>query len=733
MALAPLIKDLTLILGVAGAVTFIFRRIKQPVILGYLLAGFLVKPHFYEAKSADVSGIQVWSELGIIFLMFSLGLEFSFRRLFKAGGAIIFAQVFQLIGMISLGIAVGNFWGWTRVECLFLGCTLAISSTSIIVKTIEEFNLKDRKFVDLVYGILILQDLAAIVILVILTNISGSSSGHLGTTALYTIGKLLVVVSIWFVVGMIFVPKLIKSVKDHGSEETLTIVSIGLCLILVTIAANFGYSAALGAFIMGAILGESPHSHQITKVVAPLKNLFAAIFFVGIGMIIDLEGIKTNIFEIIIISSLVIFGNFIFVSIGLLVSGQSLGTSLPAALSLGQIGEFSFIIAALGAAQKMVSPAFYPVIVGVSTITSFISPLLMKSSYSIAEFIINILPDSFHHKLNLYSSKIQHHSIKYYERKGLYRGLLKWSLNGVLVATVFTLSSDYLIAKISSYEYLVEYSAMMAWIFAFLISSPSLGAMFYTFDHLNKDFPMKSFSKDAALICGNIATVGFIGLLSIGFFPAYLTIMVTIVVCIAYIFIFRSRIEKSYRWLEGQFSANFRDSNTENNQHNLAPWDAHLVEFLVHHKSFLIGRSIVDLQIRENYGFSIVVIKRGESFLVAPGPRELIYPGDILFGFGTDGEVEKFKTMLASEIRKNVEISENFELKKIVLSAESFLVGKTIKDSKIREQYGSIVVGIERENKRIKNPKPDIMLMNRDILWVVGSQNGVKLLDRDLQ
>jgi len=439
-----LIQDLAVILGVAAVITFIFRRIKQPVVLGYIVAGIVVGPHTPAIFTvADTENIKVWAELGVIFLMFTLGLEFSFRRLARVGMSAGMTGMIQIGAMFILGIFSANALGWTKMDAIFLGAMIAISSTTIIIKALEELGLKSKKFAELVFGILIVEDLAAILMLVALTNIVTTSQFG-GMQLLFAGGKLGVVVGIWFLVGMFVVPRFVKSVSRHGNDEMLTVVAIGLCLAMVALAAYFHYSVALGAFIMGSVIAESAEAKRIEHLVQPLKDIFGAVFFVSVGMLLNPTTIIDNFGAVILISLVIIVGKLISVTLGAFLTGQTIRSSIQTGFSMAQIGEFSFIIASLGMVYSATSDFLYPIIVAASLITTFTTPYLVKASLPVADFLEKNLPLKVKSNLDSYVAWIQRHSVSNEKHTTLYKSAIKWALNSILVITLFTVYVGFL-------------------------------------------------------------------------------------------------------------------------------------------------------------------------------------------------------------------------------------------------------------------------------------------------
>ena len=402
--LAPLIADLALILICAGIMTLLFTKLKQPLVLGYVVAGFLASPHMaYTPSVMDTANIQTWADIGVIFLLFALGLEFSFKKIVKVGGAAIIAACTIIFCMILLGVAVGTGFGWKRMDCIFLGGMIAMSSTTIIYKAFDDLGMRKKQFTGLVLSVLILEDILAIVLMVMLSTMAVSHNFE-GTEMLESIAKLLFFLILWFVVGIYLIPGLLKRCRKLMSEETLLIVSLGLCFGMVVMAAHTGFSAAFGAFIMGSILAETVEAESIERLVKPVKDLFGAIFFVSVGMMVDPAMIVEYAGPIVVITLAVIFGQSLFGTLGVLLAGEPLKTAMQCGFSLTQIGEFAFIIASLGVSLHVTSHFLYPIVVAVSVITTFLTPYMIRLSDPVYCFADRHLPQFLKDYLTHYSS-----------------------------------------------------------------------------------------------------------------------------------------------------------------------------------------------------------------------------------------------------------------------------------------------------------------------------------------
>lgn len=405
--LPELIQDLGFILATAAVVTLVCKKLKQPVVLGYLIAGFLLGPHVsFMPTIKDVSAVKIWAEIGVIILLFGLGLEFSFKKLAQVGKTASITALFEVIFMVSVGYVAGQILGWKPMDSLFLGGILSISSTTIIVRAFDELGLKSRKFVSLVFGVLIVEDIVAILLLVLLSTVAVSQNFS-GTELLFSSARLMFFLILWFVLGIYILPSLIHRVRHWLNDETVLVVSLGLCLLMVSVATYAGFSPALGAFIMGSLLSETREGVRIEKIIHPVRDLFAAVFFVSVGMLIDPSVLVEYRYEIILITLMTVFGKFISSALGALISGASVRHSVQMGLSLAQIGEFSFIIATLGLSLNVTSHFLYPIAVAVSAITTFTTPYLIRSADPFCLWLEKKIPNNVNQLLLRYRAAVQ--------------------------------------------------------------------------------------------------------------------------------------------------------------------------------------------------------------------------------------------------------------------------------------------------------------------------------------
>ena len=712
---------------VAAAVTFIFRLIKQPVVLGYIVAGMIVGPYTPKFLTViDVSSVKVWAELGVIFLMFALGLEFSFRRLTKVGASAGITAGVQIIFMIITGFICGRLLGWSPMNAVFLGCMISISSTTIIIKAFEELGLKTRRFAELVFGILIVEDLAAIVMLVALGGIATKATIS-GLDLLITGFRLSFIVGLWLVVGMLVVPRIVREIGRRGTDEMLVIVSLGLCLALVAVSSYFNYSVALGAFVMGSILAETREAHRIEKLVTPMKDIFGAIFFVSVGMLLDPSVLFHNLEAVATISLVIIIGNILFVTAGAFMTGQSLSTSVHTGFSMAQIGEFSFIIATLGVNYGVLDTKVYPVIVAASVITTFTTPYLVKAAPRAVVMLEKRLPRDWLATIDRYGAWFQRRSHSIRPNKDFYVRAMRWTANAIIMITLFVTSASYLVPALIKYGagYFPSpvYAQATAWIGTFVLASPCLWAMLWAFR-----------TMPGMLLVSRLATVFLLGLVSAEFFAVWIAVLMTASIATVIFLFFRRQIESYYRWFEDRFVDGIEaPAEASEDMDRFAPWEAHLAEFPIDADSTFIGKTLKDLQLRERYGLSVVVIRREPANVVAPKASERVFPGDELLCFGDDAALERLRVDVEAS-RASVATSGvgAYALKPLAVGADAEIVGRTIRDSRIAEEFGCMVVGLERDGRRHVSPTSEMKFEPQDTLWVIGDVAGLEGLKRQL-
>jgi monovalent cation:H+ antiporter-2, CPA2 family len=724
--LEPLITDLGLILMTAGIAVLIFRQLKQPLVLGYLIAGFLAGNHFdFFPSIKDIKSVEIWAEIGIIFLLFSLGLEFSFKKLMKVGGTASITAGVQIFTMCIFGYAVGQWLGWPTMDSIFLGAILSISSTTIILKSFEELGVKTQKFAGIVVGSLIVQDILAILIMVLLSTIAVSNQFS-GSDLLMSVLKLVFFLVLWFLGGIFIIPTLLKKIKHLLTDEMLLILSLALCLTMVIIAANVGFSPALGAFIMGSIIAETTQAEHIEHLIKPVKNLFGAVFFVSVGMLIDPDALYQHAIPVIILSIVTIFGQSISSTFGALLSGQPLKDSIRTGMSLSQIGEFSFIIATLGVTLNATNSFLYPIVVAVSAVTVFTTPFMIKYSLPFSEYLAQNLPRKWTKRIERYSASSQAIKTVSLWQSVINAFLIQVIVLIVIIIAVIILSSRYILPLVDNYHLGNSLGALIT----LGILSPFLWALAFR-RVATKEVEILMHDRKSRgpltmlFFIRILLTIFFIGLLLNIFFSPQIALIVLIIAIGIYLG-FQRKLHTQYHKIENHFLANLNDreiDRAKRSRSDLSPWDGHMAIFDIAAESNIAGESLKNLQIRENLGVNIVSIKRGEVTIHIPNRNERVFPGDEICVIGTDAQVQEFKKYLDQhEMDLSPEIVEpDIVLRQIELKNHTFL-GKSIKDSKLREKTKGLIVGIEKRGKRTLNPESNVILEKDDILWIVGDK-----------
>ncbi|MBL0744707.1 cation:proton antiporter [Chryseolinea lacunae] len=730
------ITDLALILAVAGVTTLFFKKIHQPVVLGYIIAGLLVGPHVSLFPTVmDSEGVRTWSEIGVIFLLFSLGLEFSFKKLVKVGGTASVTALVEVAIMFGLGLLTGKLLGWTSIDSLFLGAILSISSTTIIVRAFDETGVRTKKFATLVFGILIIQDLVAVLLMVLLSTFAASQQFS-GYDLLIQILKLVFFLTLWFLAGIFFIPTFLKRARNLLNDETMLVVSIALCLLMVLLAVEVGFSAALGAFIMGSILAETSQGERIELLVKPVKNLFAAVFFVSVGMMIDPGVLQLYAQPILIITFIVIIGMPLATILGSLLSGQSLKHSIQAGMSLSQIGEFSFIIASLGVTLKVTSEFLYPIAVAVSAVTTFTTPFLIKRSMSVYTFAEKRLPKKWINSLNRYSTSSQQLSAYSEWKELLHSYFINAVIHAVLIGALIILSRKYIHPVVSELFDKPLGGNITAIVITLVLMIPSIWAI--SIRRINKEaysnlWLNRKLNRGPliAIEIGRIAmAVLLVGLMINQYFSPSVSFLIAVVAMAIATVLFNQKLQAFYDRIEKRFLSNLNDKEHERGlKQEITPWDAHLATFDVQPEFPLAGKQLLELKLREQYGVNIALIERGKLSLISPDRHERLYPGDKLSIIGTDDQLARMKDVFENSPHETSEQHVNEDeiaLQNFTVTRESPLYQRTIRNSGIRDHAQGLVVGLERNGNRMLNPESTIPLEEGDIVWIVGVRNRIE-------
>lgn len=737
--LPQLIEDLALILCVAAVTSLLFKWLKQPVVLGYIIAGMLVGPGISLFPTvSDLDGIKIWADVGVIFLLFSLGLEFSFKKLARVGGNSSITGIFEVACMTATGYFTGKLLGLSTMSCIFLGGIIAISSTTIIVRAFDELKVKNRNFAGAVMGILVIEDLVAVMLLVILSTVSGEKQVE-GGALIMPLLKLVFFLCLWFLSGIFLLPSLLKAGKKLMNDETMLVVSIGLCFLMVVLATKAGFSSALGAFIMGSILAETTQAEKIETLVKSVKNLFGAIFFVSVGMLIDPKVLGEHAMMVLVLTLVVIVGKTLFVTLGSLLAGQSLKHSIQSGMSLSQIGEFSFIIATLGLSYKVIEGYLYPVAVGVSVITTFTTPYMIRFADPFYFFIEKRLPESWKTRLNRYSAGAQTIQAESDWKIVLRAYLVLILTNSVVLIALILLSTNFLAPFIREKVENNQVALIVTTIATLLFMAPFIWALTIKKIHKNAYTNLwldKKYNRGPLVmleVLRNVLAVVYLFVLLLQLFEHRIAFIVALVVMIIVLQIFSKRLQLFYHRIEHRFLMNLNARSViegTDEKNTISPWDAHLAYFVINPNGDFIGKPLSELQWREKFGINIASIERGKKVIDVPSKNEMLFPYDKISVIGTDEQLQLFKNVVdpAADTPEFLPGKQPVSLHKIIVDNHNHLRGKTIRASNIREVTGGLVVGIERDGKRLLNPDSTLRFEWEDVVWIVGDWNKIKHL-----
>jgi CPA2 family monovalent cation:H+ antiporter-2 len=740
-----MIQDLALMLIVAGIVTLIFKRLKQPLVLGYIVAGFLVSPHMpYTASVADRENIQLWADIGVMFLLFSLGLDFSFKKILKMGISPFISTMVIIFSMSMLGVIVGHAFGWSKMDCIFLGGMLAMSSTTIIYKAFDDLGLRQQQFAGLVMSVLILEDILAIVMMVMLSAIASGNSPD-GGQMLGSIVKIGFFLVLWLVVGIFAIPIFLRSVRSLINNEVLLIVSLGLCCFMAVFSTKVGFSSAFGAFIMGSILAETIEAEKIEKLVEPVKNLFGAIFFVSVGMLVDPQILISYAWPIITLVLTILIGQAVFGSFSFMLGGESLRSAMRCGFSMAQIGEFSFIIASLGLSLGVIGDFLYPVVVAVSVITTFLTPYMIRLATPAYNALERRLPTHVISSLNHLS--MSHNNSQ--QQSAWKRLLTQMGINTVVysilssasIAVMFTFVLPFMQKLLPGWT-LHWYANAITGLLTVLLIAPFLRAMVMKKNRSEewKKLWQESNRNHLPLLSTILARV-VIAVAFIFYICNYLSrfnnaVMITLgVVVVALIVISRSTKRRSIM-LERLFVNNLRSRDIEAQvqgkkrplyEGKLLDRDIHIAEFDVPTNSMWMGSTLKELNLGKKYGVHISSILRGGFRMNIPDGDYILYPCDRLQVIGSDEQMAKFAQALETDLIKEDVKLENREMKlrQLIISAESPFVGKTLEESGIRSLYGCMVVGLEEGKENLSPVSPKRRFQEGDIIWIVGEEESL--------
>lgn len=747
--LPTLIIDLALILISAGVITLLFKWLKQPLVLGYIVAGLLAGPYIHIFPTiGDIHNINIWAEIGVVFLLFALGLEFSFKKLVNVGSTALITALTEVVSMLVIGYWIGQLLGWPAMDSVFLGGMLSMSSTTIIIKAFDDLGLRSQRFTGIVFGTLVVEDLIAILMMVLLSTMAVSNK-FAGNELIISVGKVVFFLILWFLIGIFIIPAFLKKVKKLMNNETLLIIALGLCLGMVVLATETGFSAALGAFIMGSILAETIEAERIEHIIQPVKDLFGAIFFVSVGMLVNPAVLVQYAWPIIIITLVTIVGKAIFSSSGVLLSGQTLQTSIRSGFSLAQIGEFAFIIAGLGVSLNVLDSFVYPIIVAVSVITTFTTPYLIRVAPVFGNWLYQALPARTQQALDRYSSgkKTINHDSDWKKLVKSYMG--KMVIYIVILTAVLLLSTQIIQPFIER-----QFSGMPLWgnigvcLFVFILMAPFLWALISNkynsprlFMNLWNDSKYNRGRLVGLVLFRVFVAIFFVTAVLINYFHFHYGISAILAVAVlALILVFRGELNQ-YSKLEKQFLKNL--NRREEAAKKRAPLttsfnkkfnnkDMELASISISPYSPCVGKSLADLSFRENYGVNIVEINRANQRIYIPQGHEHLYPQDKVLVAGTEEQLKNFREKTEEMKMQN---SPNKDAPEV--SLHSFTVndqfpflGKSIAQANIRKKYNSLIVAIERDENLLA-PDKNMIFETGDLVWIVGERKKIRRLVQD--
>ncbi|MDR2138083.1 MAG: cation:proton antiporter [Tannerella sp.] len=738
--LPDFIGDLALILIAAGVATILFKFLKQPVVLGYIVAGFVAGSAVpWLPTIADMENVKIWAEIGVIFLLFALGLEFSFKKLIAVGNTATLATLINMGAMIVIGYMVGRMLGWPAMDSVFLGGMLSMSSTTIIIKAFNDMSLQRQKFAGIVFGMLIVEDLAAIVMMVLLSTVAVSHRIE-GVELLENLVRLLFFVLIWFIVGIYVIPTLLKKVKKYLNDETLIIVATGLCLGMVLFASKVGFSAALGAFIMGSILAETIRAKQIEHLIEPVKNLFGAVFFVSVGMMIEPSVIGRHIGLILFLTAVVLTGRVVFATLGVLASGEGLKVALQSGFSLAQIGEFSFIIATLGINLKVIGPSLYPVIVAVSIITTFTTPYFIGMATPVYRFIEKRLPSAWRKIIDGYASS----GLKTVNRQNTWNRLLKhvllFTTSYASIALAIVLAGKHLLIPLLAQNLPGFWGRLLSATLLLLLMAPFLRAILmkknrsdefkslWNDSHFNRGVLVSLLILKAGVCCVLILMV------LVPLFPRYTLEMLIVSMMFMGIIIFFEGFKRQSRRIEARFMENLNQKERLAEQqaaihpqvaHTLLSKKIHLEEIEISPQSPRIGKTLRELDFRGKLKLNIVTIVRGNRKINIPDANERLYPYDKLIVAGSDENIQKFVKDLEArnqEFEADDEAQPHIVLSQYVVETHSPLAGKSLGETNLQQKTECMIISIDREGTAWAGIPASFVFREGDTLLLAGEK-----------
>ena len=735
-------------LVVAGIVTLIFKKLKQPLVLGYIVAGFLVSPNMpYTASVIDHEGVHLWADIGVMFLLFSLGLDFSFKKILKMGASPVISTCTIIFCMSMLGVLVGYSFGWSKMDCIFLGGMLAMSSTTIIYKAFDDLGLRQQQFAGLVMSVLILEDILAIVMMVMLSAIASGNNPD-GGQMLGSIMKIGFFLILWLIVGIFAVPLFLKQVRKLINNEVLLVVSLGLCCAMAVFSTKVGFSSAFGAFIMGSILAETIEAEKIEKLVEPVKNLFGAIFFVSVGMLVDPKILVDYAGPIALLVLTILVGQAVFGTFSFMLGGESLKSAMRCGFSMAQIGEFSFIIASLGLSLGVISDFLYPVVVAVSVITTFLTPYMIRLATPVYSRLERHLPKRLIQSLNRLSMGNTHTQEQSKWKKLLAQMAVNTLIYSILtmaaIAVMFTFFLPFMRELLAGAGDNLYANAIVG-IVTVIIIAPFLRAMVMKKNRSEEWRALWAESNRNRLpliftiIVRAVIAIAFIFYICHRLSHFTNALMITIGVIVVALIVVSRAVKRRSITLERLFVQNLRSRDIEAQVHGkkrplyegrLLDRDIHIADFQVPFNSMWMGSTLKQLDLGRKYGVHISSIMRGGMRINIPDGDYVIFPYDVLQVIGSDEQFTAFREALEKEVLGEDYDWENREMKlrQLVIGEDSPFVGKSLIESGIRDLYSCMVVGLEEGKESLSRYAPTRKFQAGDIIWVVGEQESLDAL-----
>lgn len=761
--LPTIITDLSLILILASIFSVLCKILKQPVVLGYIVAGLLAGPHISLIPTVQPENILTWADIGVIFLLFGMGLEFSFKKMMSIGKVGGKAMLFEVLTLSVFGFAIGRLMGWNFIDSMLLGGMLTMSSTAIIVKAFNDMGLQKEKFAGIVFGILVFEDLFAILLMVILSTFAVSRSFE-GSELAMMVARLGFFLVMWFVCGIYLIPTLLKKIKKYLNSETLLLVAMGLCFLMVVLATKAGFSSALGAFIMGSILAETIELENIEKVIQPIKDFFGAIFFVSVGMMVDPQVLFDNFSTVIIIAAASIAGKMIFTTTGVRLAGESMKTAVQSGFSLAQMGEFSFIIASMGMSLGVTSASIYPIVIAVSVITTFTTPYTIKLALPAYHVLESVLPNSLTDKLNKREDK------KAGEKESQWKQLLmsyffNLAIFSAICLSVYFVSAAFLLPLCATFDNL-DFGHIIFSFVSIIAMSPFLigmvrnrGRQSFLFLSLWSSHNNNRYFLTAMIGLRWVVAIVFL-FMTIKLYWNISSVVIVVVALVVFAFIFQNKnLQKGYWKLEARFVKNFnqrqiemrlnQNSKQEGNMHELdnLHWidkNLYVSTYLVQKGGVVENKTLKELNLRKVYDIIIVAVTRNGKQINFPDGDFRLEVNDTLLALG---QIQKLKNAQIDYKGIDLDYSKVINLHDFTLKQQSdkhscikcmtFIIGensswidKNLYDAQLNRKTNCLVVGIERGDIPIPNPSSHVRFKKDDMVWVMGDDKSLyKLLE----